>query len=201
MTDTRRYVSPQREAQAAATRQRILEAFRDQLIAGHDALSPSEAAEAAGCSVRTVHGYFPSRESRVEALAEWLDSQLYGESVPYPATVDDLPDHFRRIHQIALGSPLAAALLAQRGSEWAAVRDRRRAARLDAIREVAESVGAPPAITEEVAAVLVELASGEVSIGMRERSGLPDDRICDAIARTVEVLVTDLRARSGASTP
>lgn len=198
MTGTRRYVSPQREARAAATRQRILEAFRDQLIAGHDTLSPSEAAAAAGCSVRTVHGYFPSRESRIEALAEWLDAQLYEEPVPNPTSIDDLPDHFRRIHRSALGLPLASALLAQRGSEWAEVRARRRGARLDAVRQVVADVGAPTAVTDETAAVLVELAGGEVSIGMRERSGLADDRICDAIARTVEVLVADLVARSGA---
>ena len=61
--------------------------------------------------MRTVHGYFPSRESRVEALAEWLDAQLYEEPVPTPTSIDDLPDHFRRIHRSALDLPLAAALL------------------------------------------------------------------------------------------
>ena len=83
MSPTRSYVSPKREAQAAATRQAILEAFCAQLLdEGRDDLSPTEAAAAAGCSVRTVHTHFPTRESRVESssvrrwcVADWIQAR------------------------------------------------------------------------------------------------------------------------------
>jgi len=56
VSEPRRYVSPKREAQAAATRSAILDAFVEQLSdPGRNTLSPSEAAAQAGVSVRTVH--------------------------------------------------------------------------------------------------------------------------------------------------
>jgi membrane-bound ClpP family serine protease len=70
VSDTRRYVSPTRQAQASATRRAILEAFAEQLSeAGRDRLSPSEAAVRAGVSLRTVHAHFPNEASQVAALA------------------------------------------------------------------------------------------------------------------------------------
>ena len=77
MSEPRRYVSPKREAQAAATRSAILDAFVEQLSdPGRNTLSPSEAAVRAGVSVRTVHLYFPNLESQVAALSEWFDQHL-----------------------------------------------------------------------------------------------------------------------------
>ena len=74
MTDSRTYVSPKREAQAAATRDAILEAFADQLADPTcTALSPTDAAQRVGVSVRTVHNYFPDDDARIIALGEWLD--------------------------------------------------------------------------------------------------------------------------------
>jgi AcrR family transcriptional regulator len=71
VSEPRRYVSPKREAQAAATRSAILDAFVEQLSdPGRNTLSPSEAAVRAGVSVRTVHLYFPNLESQVAAPAE-----------------------------------------------------------------------------------------------------------------------------------
>lgn len=191
---TRRYVSPKREAEAEATRRRILEAFRHQLVdEGRDTLSPSAAAERAGCSVRTVHGHFPSRESRVEALAEHLDAELYPEPVVPPTSDDALGDHYRRIHRSALGSELATALLSQGGSEWQQIRARRREERLEAIRTIVRSIGAPHEATEDALGVLLMLAGGEVAITMRDQVGLEAERIPEAIANTVELIVEDLR--------
>ena len=66
MSETRRYSSPKREAQALATRNAILEAFAEQLSEpGRDRLSPSEAAVRAGVSLRTVHVHFPNEASQI----------------------------------------------------------------------------------------------------------------------------------------
>ena len=198
MTDTRRYVSPKREAEAAATRARILDAFRDQLVEGIDSLSPSDAAERAGCSVRTVHGHFPTREDRIAALAAHLEAELYTEPAVMPETPDDLPDHYRRIHAVALGSPLAAALLGQPSSEWREIRARRRRERLDAVRRVVGAIGAPAEAAEPALSMLLALAGGEVAISMREHTELDDDRIPDAIAATVALIVADLQRAADA---
>ena len=75
MTESRRYVSPKREAQAAATREAILQAFAEQLSQpDRTTLSPSEAAVRAGVSVRTVHLHFPNGDSQITAIGEWFDA-------------------------------------------------------------------------------------------------------------------------------
>lgn len=193
MTTTRRYDSTKRQAKAEATRRAILDAFRAQILdPGQDGLSPTDAAAAAGCSVRTVHGYFPTPESRVEALAALLEDELYDEPVTLPTSPDDLPGHYRTIHRAALASPLTAALVSQPG-EWRQVRSRRRADRLAAVREVVADIGAPEEPTEQATAVLLTLAGGEVTMSMREQAQMDEARIPDAVAHTVELIVADLR--------
>jgi len=128
MTPTRRYVSPKREAQAAATREAILSAFAEQLSEpGRDKLSPSEAALRAGVSLRTVHFHFPNEESQVLELSDWFDRMLYPQGVVLASGPDDLPRYFRNIHAMALKHPLTRALAYSRGGAWQAVRHRRRA--------------------------------------------------------------------------
>ena len=78
MTDSRRYVSPKRQAQAAATREAILATFAEQLSdPTRTTLSPSEAAARADVSVRTVHVHFPNRDSQIVAVGESFDRRFY----------------------------------------------------------------------------------------------------------------------------
>lgn len=143
MTSTRRYVSPKREAQAAATREAILSAFAEQLSApGRDKLSPREAALRAGVSLRTVHFHFPNEESQILALSEWFDRMFYPDGVVLAAGPDDLPRYFRDIHAMALLHPLTWVIAASRSGVWQEVRNRRRVRRLDAIREAVKAIGA-----------------------------------------------------------
>lgn len=202
MSTTRKYDSPKREAQAADTRRAIVEAFREQLVEERrDTLSPTDAAARAGCSVRTVHDHFPTRDSRVDALAELLDEEIYSEAVAPPTSVDDLADHYRTIHRAALRSPLATALITHTGTEWREVRVRRRADRLDAVRQVVRSIGAPDDNTNDALGVLLALAGGEITVIMRDQFGFDEERTPDAIAHTVELIVADLRASASRGTP
>ena len=197
MTTSRRYVSPKRAAKAEATRRAILEAFRDQLFEpDRETLSPTDAATAAGCSVRTVHGYFPDKESRIAGLAALLEEELYAEPVPIPQTVEDLPDHYRRIHLSALKHPLATALVKSGGPEWDEVRARRRADRLNAVRTVAAGIGAPAAATEQATGVLLALAGAEVTMTMRDQFGVTPEMIPDAVAHVVTLITDDLRRQA-----
>lgn len=198
MSPSRSYDSSKRKAKAEATRLAILEAFRDQLLEpGRDSLSPTDAAAQAGCSVRTVHSYFPTTESRVQALAEWLEDQFYTEPVPVPARVDDLGDHYRRIHRSAQTSPLAVALATQAGKEWQEVRRARRSERLQAVRDCVAAVGAPDAVTARTTAMLLALAGAEITTIMRDQFEIDDDVALDAITHTVDLIVADLEQAAG----
>jgi AcrR family transcriptional regulator len=195
MTATRQYVSPKREAQAAATREAILSAFAEQLCeSGRDRLSPSEAALRAGISLRTVYVHFPNEESQVLALSEWFDRALYPDGVVLASGPDDLPRYFRDIHAMALQHPLTRGLLAAAGRSgvWKEVRQRRRVKRLDAIRRAVEAIGAPAQATADAAAMLLSLSGADASFRLNDH-GLPLGRIPDAIAGTVALIVAQLQ--------
>ena len=198
MTSTRRYVSPKREAQAAATREAILVAFAEQLSEpGRDKLSPSEAALRAGVSLRTVHVHFPNEESQIVAIGEWFDRMLYPQGVVLCSGPDDLARYYRDIHRMALKHPISRVLASDKGA-WREVRKSRRAVRLEAIRRAVKAVGAPPRATADATAMLLSLSGADASWSMHEH-GLPLGRIPDAIADTVDLLVTRLREQARGS--
>ena len=195
MTETRRYVSPKREAQAAATREAILDAFAEQLSEpGRDKLSPSEAALRAGVSLRTVHFHFPNEESQIIAIGQWFDQLLYPDGVILAANLDDLPRYFRDIHRKALRHPVSRALATGRGV-WQEMRKSRRAARLDAIRKAVKAIGAPRRATDDATAMLLSLSGADASWPLHDH-GLPLERIPDVIANTVELIVAQLREQA-----
>ena len=195
MTETRRYVSPKREAQAAATREAILDAFAEQLSEpGRDKLSPSEAALRAGVSLRTVHFHFPNEESQIIAIGQWFDQLLYPDGVVLAANLDDLPRYFRDIHRKALRHPISRALATGRGV-WQEMRKSRRAARLDAIRKAVKAIGAPKRATDDATAMLLSLSGADASWPLHDH-GLPLERIPDVIANTVELIVAQLREQA-----
>jgi AcrR family transcriptional regulator len=197
MTEVRRYVSPRREAQAAATREAILEAFAEQLSEpDRHTLSPSEAALRAGVSVRTVHLHFPNADSQIVALGEWFDSHFYPGGVQLAAGPDDLARYFRDIHTNALKMPLTRALATSPSLVWKEVRQRRRAARLEAIRGAVAEIGAPKQATEDATAMLLSLAGADASWPMHDSYGLPLDRIPDVIANTVQLIVDQLKSQA-----
>lgn len=195
MSETRRYVSPKREAQAAATREAILGAFAEQLSEpGRDKLSPSEAALRAGVSLRTVHFHFPNEESQIVAIGEWFDRVLYPEGVVLCSGPEDLPRYFRDIHRMALKHPVSRALASDKGV-WREMRKSRRAARLDSIRAAVKAIGAPKKATEDATAMLLSLSGADASWPLHDH-GLPLDRIPHVIANTVGLIVDELRRQA-----
>ena len=194
MTASRRYVSPKREAQAATTREAILQAFAEQLSEpDRTTLSPSEAARRAGVSVRTVHMHFPTADDQIIALGEWFDRHFHPMGVRVAEGPDDLARYFHDIHENALKSALTLALATTPSAVWREVRQRRRAERLDAIRRSAAAIGAPRRATEDAAATLLSMSGADFSWTMHDY-GMPLDRIPDTIARTVQLIVDDLQA-------
>ena len=200
MSTARPYTSPKRDAQAAATRKAILDAFAEQLSdPGRDKLSPKEAAARAGVSLRTVHVHFPNEASQIAALGEWIDTVLFPEGVIVCAGPDDLVRYFRDIHRMALRHPVFLRRwlpLSKSSAFGREVRDQRRVTRLKAIREAVKAVGAPPRETEEATAMLLSLSGADASMTVHDH-GLPLEQVPDVIARTVELIVRDLREKAG----
>jgi len=192
----RLYISPKREAQAAATREAILEAFVAQLSEGRDALSPSDAAARAGVSLRTVHTHFANSESQIIAIGEYVDRHFHPSGVVVASGPDDLPRYFHDIHENALLSPLTRVLSTSQSPVWKEVRQKRRARRLDAIRAAVKAIGAPPRATENATAMLLSLSGADASWPMHDLYGLPLERIPGVIANTVTLIVEQLQAQA-----
>ncbi len=192
MSSARRYISPKREAQAQATRTAILEAFAEQLSEpGRDTLSPSEAAERAGVSLRTVHFHFPNEEAQVTALGAWFDATIKLSAVRLAADADDLPRYYRDIHRMGLKHPITRVLASDKGV-WAEMRVTRRTARIESIRRAVKAIGAPPRATADATAMLLSLSGADASWALVDH-GLAPARVPDVIARTVELVLADLR--------
>ncbi len=195
MSAARRYASPKREAQAQVTRTAILEAFAEQLSEpGRDKLSPSEAAQRAGVSLRTVHFHFPNEASQVAALGAWFDEKTNLHVVALAAGPDDLPRYYREIHRMGLKHPITRALASDRGV-WKDMRITRRTARIEAIRRAVKAIGAPARATAEAAAMLLSLSGADASWRLHDH-GLPLARIPDVIANTVSLILDQLRAQA-----
>lgn len=193
---SRKYVSPTRDAKALATRAAILEAFAQQLSDPEcGKLSPSEAAARSGVSLRTVYFHFPNEESQVTALGEWFDNVLYPDGVALCSGPGDLVRYFREIHRLALKHPISRALASDRGV-WREMREKRRALRLESIRQAVDSLGAPPRETGEATAMLLSLAGANASWPLHDH-GLELAAIPDVIANTVELIVAQLRTKAG----
>lgn len=192
MSTARKYVSPKREAQAQATRTAILEAFAEQLSEpGRDKLSPREAAVRAGVSLRTVHVHFPNEEAQAVALGAWFDAKIKLSAVPLASGPDDLARYYRDIHRMGLRHPITR-VLATGGGVWRDMRATRRAARIESIRRAVKAVGAPARATAEATAVLLSMSGADASWALVDH-GLPPERVPDAIAHTVELVMADLR--------
>ena len=72
----RRYHSPLRDAQAAATRARILEAALDEFVArGYPGTSVAAIARTAGVSPETIYATFGTKRGIVDALLEEIDAE------------------------------------------------------------------------------------------------------------------------------
>ena len=79
---------------------------------------------------------------------------------------------------------------------WREVRQRRRAARLDAIRKSVAEIGAPKRQTEDATAMLLSVSGADAAWPMHETYGLPLHRIPGVIANTVQLIVDQLQAQA-----
>ena len=139
-----------------------------------------------------MHHHFPNEESQVAALGEWFEQILQPQGVELAAGPEDLPRYFRDIHRLALLHPVSRMLASDRRGVWRAVRQERRAARQDAIRQSVAAIGAPTQATAETTAMLLSLSGADTSWSLHDQ-GLPLQRIPDVVANTVALLVNHLR--------
>lgn len=198
MKEPRPYHSPARQAAAAATRRALVEALASQLgRPGQTDFVMTEAAAAAGVSLRTAHLHLPDKRARVEAVAAWVEEAL-GEPVADPVSAAELPAFVRQayaraardlrltraIYTVGIGNEVRLARLAKRRAH---------------IRRLLAEIGAPPADTRRAAAVICLLASSEAGIPLLDIHGLTISEAARAASDAVHAILEQLEARARVS--
>lgn len=196
--DTRRYHSPLRERQAAATRTAILHAAAELILSdGLADFSMREVAARADVSERTVYYHFPNRQALLDGLAEWVDDRLRERSLQAdPRDIEDVPGRIAAIFAVFddLGAPARAMarLSAARGIRSDAYR-----ARTEAFRNRFADVLDP--LPEDQAArcfaLIRHIVSSTTWLTLRDEFDLDGQDAADAIAWALETLLDDLRRR------
>ncbi|HSL83635.1 MAG TPA: TetR/AcrR family transcriptional regulator [Thermoanaerobaculia bacterium] len=166
------------EGRPAPTGERILAALVDVLLEGGlPEFSVQEVADRAGVSHRTVYRHFPTRESLLEGLTEWVDARMRARGgVMLPASAGEIPAAART--NFALFSADARAVeAAVRFGVGAAIEPRGRAARTGIFRElVARDLGGVGDADAALgAAVVRQVASSRTWLGLLEAGLGPDD--------------------------
>jgi AcrR family transcriptional regulator len=186
------YHSPLRESQAAATRERIVEACVALMQRGADL---TYAAVAAGAEVqeRTVYRHFPKKEDLEAALWDWIVQHL--THADFAARDDEqlvtaMRDSFAGFDADA---PLIQAML--HSPQGLDVRRRQQPMRRAMFEACVDSAvpGAPPQVRERAAAVLQVLYSAASWDLLRSFWDMDATEAADAIELGIRSLLSGLR--------
>ena len=185
------YDNSHRAAQAAQTREAILNALVRVIARGVAELSMPAVAQEAGVSLRTVYRHFPTKRDLLSGLACHLEEQMSYSVRPYPRDLDELAIHIRQYYR-ALDSMSEADR-----AIWASeiVRESREQAGLPEKFRLIESALAPVmgSLSEPDRTRLFNVVTtvfGRFTLQrMKEDLGLSADEAADTVIWAIETLV------------
>ena len=196
---SRRYRSELREEQAAATRERILDATIRVMAEGVATVSVPAVAREAGVSVPTVYRHFATKGELLAAVYPFLVRRSGVDQVPMPRSIDEVGAAVRAIFSRVetLGDVVRAAALSPAGDE---ARHAMMPRRLEIARGLAELQD--PALAAEdreriARLVTVLMTSGSLRT-WREHLGLSLEEAADDIDWILGAALAAARARSDA---
>ncbi len=197
------YESPLRRAQAAATRERVLEAMSSLLGESDSAESITyrAVAERAGVTEMTVYRHFPTRQALLTGLWAWLNTRI-SPDVGMPASEAALTDQLEPLFEgfDRLPAQITASVLSSRGREMRETLDaERQRAFLAAVADAAE--GLDDGTKRRAAAAIQLLHSAYAWLSMREQWGLSGKDAANTSAWVIRLILADLRKQSKRARP
>jgi AcrR family transcriptional regulator len=188
---SRTYDNTMRTEQAAATRDRIIDAAVRVLSRGADKLSVPAVAEEATVSVPTVYRHFGTKTALVDAVYD-----CYADRVDVRWADDDMPadldDYLARIPNIfARHESVDPELrIAMSGPEGAKARREHMPERLRRVDDLLADLELSSADRSRLRELLIVLTSSAVQRAFREYLGLGPDVAADRIAWAIRRLTT-----------
>ena len=187
---TRSYDNSLRTEQAAATRERVVDAAVEVLSQGADKLSiPAVAAEASE-SVPTVYRHFPSKTALVDAVydryAETIDVQWHDGDVPRDLEefLDRVPGVFARHESVP---PALRSVMS--GPEGLKSRRQHMPERLARIDELLAGVALSDDDRDRVRELLLVLTTSAVLRAFRDYLGVGPEEAADRVTWAIRRLV------------
>jgi len=190
------YHSPLRESQAAATRERIVEACVALMQRGAD-LTYAAVAAGAGVQERTVYRHFPKKEDLEAALWDWIVQRLTHADFAARDEEQLVAAMRESFAGFDADAPLIQAML--HSPQGLGVRRRQQPARRAMFEACAGSAvpGAPPPARERAAAVLQVLYSAAAWDLLRSFWDMDATEAADVIELGIRSLLTGLRLHVG----
>jgi AcrR family transcriptional regulator len=191
----RRYTSPLRAEQAAATRDRIVDATVE-LLQHQDvsAFGMQDVADRAGVAVRTVYRVFPTKDDLIAGVLEAIKQRFEASAGSPPTTAEELQASVgRAVHAVFELEPLYRALFATAsGRELHSQTSGTRFAMVEAA--FAEDLaGLDAARVLEFAAVVHLVTSSRGVLFLKDYAGLDADGATAAVSWALAALVAAIR--------
>jgi AcrR family transcriptional regulator len=192
----RTYRSPLRAQQAQRTRELILAAYADLVVAGRSSnVTMAAVAARAGVAERTVYRHFPSGQSLLDGLSEQASAVMRERGAELAGrSLDDAIGRAGELYRgfEAAGPPLKAAIIAGLDAGY---RSPGQSGRVDHIREALREEF-PGLAEDELAETVVLLRfqlGGWAWYLLTEREGLSTEQAARLSARAAGAVLADLR--------
>lgn len=188
----RTYQSEVRDAQAEATREKILESVVVVMAGGAAELTVPAVAKEAGVSIPTVYRHFGNKQGLMSALVGHIGDRLGISPEMAPADITDI-DGFVRVlfRQLEEADPLIRAALAAGPSPRSASVQ----VRMGAIQDLLERSDppVPDDVTERLAQVMLILTCSQALQLWNDRFDLTTDQVADTVSWAIKAMVAGSR--------
>lgn len=192
---SRKYKSDLRDAQAEATRSRILDALVVVLAEGVDTLSIPAVAKRAGVSVGTVYRHFGDKAGLLKALIPHAGKQTGTEIDSTPRSLNEVEDVVRKVfrHFENTDDLMRAAFASRIGRE---VRIQDTPERLETFKETFRNIDQriQPDQLDHLAKLGLILTTSDVYLQWKDRLGLSRDEAADEVMWTIRTVIRGIRS-------
>lgn len=188
-----------RQRQKDMTRDLVLQALASILEEGEMlSFTMQQVADRAGISLRSLYRYFPTRETLVEAMYDWVDLHLQmPDPTIVPSTIDELPAMAEKAANLFNKQPrlVRAGVIALLTMK---LQPKGREKRNKALEKLANQVtlALPRAESRRAFAVFRHLFGAQAWLSMRDQAGLDGEEAGKAVAWALQTLIEDLKKRN-----
>lgn len=195
MKQSRNYKSDLREAQAKATRDRILDALVEVLAEGVDVFSIPAVAERAGVSVGTVYRHFGDKAGLLKALIPHAGRRTGVEVESIPESMEEVGEIVHKVfrHFESTDDLMRAAFATRIGRD---LRVQGSSERLELLRKTFHNVepGLEPEQLDHLAKLALILTTSEAFQQWTDRLGLSPDEAADEVMWAIRTVTRGIQS-------